>query len=103
MNDLLSSFSRVTASSKEIIHFMTKHRILFVFIISSLAIMLSLLQTRTYLNPTRDESLYTELSTGINYNGIDEEIVEKLKSTQNDQEVLVEADLVPNRNNPFNE
>ena len=65
--------------------------------------MLSLLQTRTYLNPTRDESLYTELSTGINYNGIDEEIVEKLKSTQNDQEVLVEADLVPNRNNPFNE
>jgi len=103
MNDLSTSFGRITTSSKELIHFLTKHRILLVFTISSIAIMLSLLQTRTYLNPTRDENVYTELSTGINYNGIDEDIVEKLRSTQNDQEIQVDANLVPNRNNPFNE
>ncbi len=103
MNDLNSILSKVTAASKELLKFMSTHRILIVFLVSSVAIMLALVQTRSYLNPSRDEAIYIELSTGINYNGIDDVIVKKLQSTQNDKEIQVNANLVPDRSNPFNE
>ena len=103
MNDLSTSISKFTAVSKQTLHFMTKHRTLIVFLVSSVAIMLSLLQTRTYLNPARNEAVYTELSAGINYKGIDEDVVKKLQSTQSDQEIQVNANLVPDRSNPFSE
>jgi hypothetical protein len=82
---------------------MSRHRMISIFIFSSIAIVLALMQTRSYLNPTRDEAIYTELSAEINYKGIDESIVKKLQSTQGDEEIQVDAILVPDRNNPFNE
>lgn len=103
MNDLSASLTKLSTSSKAILHFLSKHRILLVIAISSAAIMLALFETRSYLDPTRDEAVYTELSTGINYSGIDEDIVEKLKTTQEDEEIIVDTNFVPDRNNPFSE
>lgn len=103
MNDISNSLVRLNTASKGLLHFLGKHRILIVIIISSAAIVFALFETRSYLNPGRDESIYTELSTGINYSGIDQDTVEKLRSTQNDQEILVDSNFVPDRNNPFSE
>ena len=103
MNDLSTSFGKIAGSSKELLHFLSKHRALLIIVISSVAVIFALSQTREYLNPSRNEDIYTELSAGINYRGIDQDIVEKLQSTQSDQDIQVDANLVPDRSNPFNE
>jgi preprotein translocase subunit SecG len=103
MNDLNSILPKLYSFSKGLLRFMSKYRMIVILLFSSIAIVLALMQTRSYLNPTRDETIYNELGAGINYKGIDESIVEKLQSTQSDEEIQVDAILVPDRKNPFNE
>ena len=101
MKDL--NVAKLSSSAKELMRFLGKHRFLLIFLIASCAVMFALLQTRTYLNPSRDEDVYTELKTGVNYSEIDNDVVEKLQSTQDDEDIQVDANFVPNRSNPFSE
>jgi hypothetical protein len=85
------------------LNFFTKHRFSAVFIIASASVIAALIQSGTYLNPTRNDLKYEEEKVRINYSSIDEEIVEKLNETQNDANVEVNESLVPSRSNPFSE
>ncbi len=103
MNDLKASLTKFANSTQKYIRFISKYRIVLLFLIGSGAILFALIESRAYLNPTRDEDTYIELRTGVNYSEIDESIVEKLSKTQQDENIEVDASLVPNRSNPFKE
>ena len=90
-------------TATKIINFAADKKFLTVFIIASLSVVAALLQTRNYLNPSRNEELYQEEVLKINYSKIDDEIVEELLTTQEDENIEVDPLLVPNRNNPFAE
>lgn len=83
--------------------FMSKYRLLIIFLISSLAVLTALLQTNSLLNPVRNETRYSEGIQGIKYTTIDQEIVDKLENSLNDKDITVNPQLVPDRNNPFTE
>ncbi len=93
----------LVASMDKLSVFVARYRILLIFMLGSVAILMALLQTRSLLNPSRNETQYEEGIKSINYTTINQDIVNKLKSTQNDQAILVNPELVPDRNNPFSE
>ena len=104
MNDQLQdTLDKASDFGHKFANFTAKHRIVIIFLIASSAIMLALLQSRTYLNPERDEARYEEERVLINYSTVDQEIVDKLSATLEDQDINVDSNFVPNRNNPFSE
>jgi len=97
---LTSSARNLTEKASE---FFAKHRFTLVFIIASSAVLFALLQSRTYLNPVRNEARYEEGKLKINYASIDQEVVDEISRTLDDKNIEVTPSLVPNRNNPFSE
>lgn len=83
--------------------FIAAHAFVIVFVVGGLSIGFSLVRARSYLNPSRDETRYTDGSAKINYSKIDQKILDRLKLTQNEQQSQVSKNLAPNRSNPFNE
>lgn len=79
------------------------HAFVIVFVFGGLAIGFALVRARSYLNPIRDDDRYTEASAKLNFNKVDQKILNRLKLTQDDADVQVKQSLVPNRSNPFNE
>jgi len=98
---------QLTTSAKDFAEkatdFFAKHRFTIVFIIASSVVLLALVQSRSYLNPVRNEARYEEGKLKINYATIDQDIVEELSNTLNDKNIEVSPSLVPGRNNPFAE
>ncbi len=88
---------------KKAVVFFSHHRVIIVFIIASASVLLAVIQSGSYLNPTRNEDLYNEEVVRINYPSIDQETLTKLQQTQNDQDITVDPSLAPNRSNPFSE
>jgi cell division protein YceG involved in septum cleavage len=103
MNDLKNIFSNAQSSGAKSIDFISRHRTVIVILVVCFAVIAALLQTQSYLNPTRNEDKYTEVITSVNPKKIDQEIVAKLEETQNDQNSSVDSSFVPDRNNPFAE
>lgn len=104
MNDQLqNTLDRLSQFTTKFGQFTTKHRIVIIFMIASGAALLALMQSRTYLNPERNEARYDEQRLQINYSSIDQKVVEKLSATLEDKDITVDQNLVPNRNNPFSE
>lgn len=95
------SFEKITQSLESFIQFVTKHRFVFVFFIASSAVIAALLQSNSFLNPPRNESLYQEEKALINYSKINQEVVEKLRATQEDEDFEINPIFVPDRTNPF--
>ena len=83
--------------------FFATHAVMIVIVLGGAAIGYSLYRARTYLNPVRDESRYSDGSAKLNYSKIDDNVLGRLKLTQNDKDNNVNRSLVPNRSNPFNE
>ena len=83
--------------------FISKHRVVLTVLIACGAILASVMQAQGFLNPLRNETLYTEQKATSNTKTIDEEIVKKLSKTQTDESISVDSNFVPDRNNPFNE
>jgi hypothetical protein len=103
MNDLMQIGSKANKGIRTILSFAALHRVVLLLTVASLAILSAVLLSSTYVNPERDEERFLELQAEIRYSNIDESIVEKLQKTQDDREIEVNSDLVPNRNNPFSE
>lgn len=104
MNNQMSGIKeKLQVLGKKALVFGTNHRMVIIFFITGIAILMALLQTRNYLNPVRNEDRYKEAVLKIKYTTIKDDIVEKLKNTENDPSVVVDPSLVPDRSNPFNE
>jgi|GEM_PF-2166385 len=103
MNDTKLTLERFQQSGTKFISKIGKHRTVIIIFIACIAIISSVLQAESYLNPVRNEDKYTEVQSSANTKKIDQAIVEKLSKTQEDQYGTVTSDFVPDRNNPFAE
>lgn len=99
--DTKKSTDNLMKQSEAIVAFVTKHRIVIVFALAGAAILAALIQSNSYLNPPRNEAIYQDGVLLINYSQIDQEVVEKLRSSQNFTDIEIISDFVPNRDNPF--
>jgi len=79
------------------------HGVFVLFLLAGAAIGFSLLRSRAYLNPVRDDNHYQEVVSSTNYSTIDLKLVNKLTDALNDTDVTVSPSLAPNRSNPFSE
>lgn len=79
------------------------HGVFIVIIFAGSAIGLSLLRSRAYLNPGRDEAHYQEVTGSTNISTVDLKLVNKLQDALSDTDVTVGPELAPNRSNPFSE
>jgi hypothetical protein len=100
LDNLLPKFKEYLAKA---IAFISKHRVVITVIVACSAILASVMQAQGFLNPVRNETLYTEQKASSSTKTIDEEIVKKLSETQTGEDISVDSDFVPDRNNPFNE
>ncbi len=82
---------------------LSAHGVFIMFLIAGASIGFALYNSRTYLNPVRDEVKYQELSSSNNYNKIDYTIVTKLSEALNDIDVKASQAIDPDRKNPFSE
>lgn len=103
MNDLKAQLETFTKKFESIIAFVSNHTVFVFFLIASLAVLGALLQSRSYLTPSRDETKYNEGISAIQYKTIDKDALDSLNSTDDDTEIEVNPSLVPDRNNPFAE
>lgn len=79
------------------------HSVVVMFVLAGIAIGYSLLKSKQYLNPERDENKYSEVSAKSNYSKIDYKLVKKLQDSLDDSDIQVTQNLSPNRKNPFSE
>ena len=98
-----SSKEQLKSSIDNAKNLLSAHGILCMFIVAGIAIGLALYRSNIYLNPSRDEVKYDELTAGVNFNKIDYKLVERLSQALNDANVTVTQSTVPGRNNPFSE
>lgn len=100
MNERLDSLKN---SFNKYLGMINKHQVFIVLIIASAVLGYTLLQSRTYLNPERNEERYTEESLKVNYATIDQEVVDQLSATLDDASIDVDSNFVPGRTDPFSE
>ncbi len=102
MNDQIKELtSKITKKIGPLSSFMARHRFILVFLVACGVILITLLQTRIYTNPERNDARFETGKSAINVFTIDQDIVDKLSKTSEDQNIEVDQSLVPNRNNPF--
>jgi fumarate reductase subunit C len=94
---------KIKNSSTKYIDFIYKNQVFIVLVVCSAVLIFALLQSRTYLNPERNEVRYEEERLKINYSTIDEEIVNEIRATLDDKNITVDSNFVPDRRNPFAE
>lgn len=100
LNNILPKVKEYLARS---ISFVSMHRVVITVVVACSAILASVIQAQGFLNPVRNETLYTEQKASSNTKTIDEEVVRKLSETQTGENISVDSNFVPDRNNPFNE
>lgn len=103
MSKMNESLGKLTAEGQKLVDFVSSHRTVIIIVVACGAIIAAVFQAQSYLNPERNEEKYTELSSSITVKSLDEEILEKLEATQNDQNYNVDSNFVPDRTNPFTE
>lgn len=79
------------------------HGVFILVVVAGVAIGFSLLRSRAYLNPTRNENHYSDVTGSTNVSSIDVKLVNKLEAALGDTDVTVNPALAPNRSNPFSE
>ena len=90
-------------AADRIVSMITVHRFVLLFIILGAALVFALLETRRYIDIPRNETLYQEEITKINYKRIDKELLDSFDDARNDQAVEVDTQFTPDRTNPFTE
>lgn len=78
-------------------------QVFFVVLACSAILIYTLIQASSFLSPERNENRYTEESLKVNYATIDEEVVDEISKTLQDEDINVDSNFVPGRNNPFAE
>lgn len=100
MNNQIESLK---ISAKKYLTFINHHQVFIVLVLASGILIYTLLQSQTYLDPARDETHYNEEVLKVNYATIDQEVVDQISATLDDQDIDVDPNFVPGRNNPFAE
>jgi membrane carboxypeptidase/penicillin-binding protein len=103
MNDLKNLFVKTENRAVTIAGFISRHRIVITIFVISSAVLISVMQAQSYLNPERNEDKYLEIKNTISSREIDQEVVKKLEKTQIDREETAESNFVDDRTNPFAE
>jgi hypothetical protein len=98
-----NELDKIKNSSTKYIDLIYKNQVFIVLLICSAVLIFALLQSGTYLNPERNEARYEEERLKINYATIDEDIVNEIKATLDDKNIIVDSNFVPDRRNPFAE
>lgn len=96
---------RVTAAifGRRIFTFAVAHIVVIIFLVAGAAIGMALMQSRSLLNPARNEAHYQDLALKNKYSKVDYTLVNKLQKSINDKDIVVNPNLAPNRKNPFSE
>lgn len=79
------------------------HGVLIMFIIAGSVIGFSLVRSRGYLNPERDETRYSEGTAKNNFGSVDYSLVTRLQESLKNANINVSQSIDPNRKNPFDE
>lgn len=96
-------FESLKISLNKYIQYINVHQVFIVLLIASSVLVFTLVQSKTYLDPARDEAKYNEEVLKINYATIDQQVVDDISSTLDDQDINVDPNFVPGRSNPFAE
>lgn len=80
-----------------------RNQVFVVLLLVSAVLIMSLLRSRSYLNPERNEDRYNEGVLQIKYSTIDQKILTEIAGTLDDKNIEVDSSLEPGRNNPFAE
>lgn len=99
----VSTKARLRAVTSRVSSLFAGHGVVIMFVIAGGTIGFALVRARSYLNPVRDESRYTEASAKNNYSKIDYTLVNKLEASLDRAPIDVTQSLAPNRKNPFSE
>lgn len=100
MNQQLQSLKQ---ASKKYLDIVNRNQVFIVLLIASSVLIYTLIQSQTFIDPPRDESRYDEEIVKINYATIDQDVVDEISATLEDQDIDVDPNFVPGRNNPFAE
>ena len=103
MSDVKEIIEKSENTGLRAVGYVSKHRTVIIVVVICAAVLAAIVQTQSYLNPTRNEAKYTELKSSFNTKSIDNETLEKLQATQSDKTETVDSNFVPDRNNPFTE
>lgn len=103
MSDIKQLLDKGESKGSDIMKFISKHRTVLVILVASSAIILAVFQTQDFLNPDRNEEKYSEVKSSLTIKQLDEEIIKKLETTQQDQENTASSNFVKDRTNPFAE
>ncbi len=100
MNEQLDSAKNSLGKYLAIIN---KNQVFIVLVVASCILIYTLIQSRTYLNPERNEDKYSEEIIKVNYATIDQELVDEISATLEDENIDVDSNFVPGRTDPFSE
>jgi len=103
MNDIKQLFEKTESKGIDAVDFISRHRTVIIIFVACSAILLSVMQAQSYLNPSRNEDKYNEVRSTINTKEINQEILTKLEKTQSDVINTAESNFVQDRTNPFAE
>lgn len=98
--DIKAQFVTLVENTHSLI---SRYLLLFAVATSSLTVIIALLISQHYINPVRDEQVYTEGTSQTSFKEIDKEKLKTLEESLDNTNLEVETDFVPNRNNPFSE
>lgn len=101
MEDIKKYIEKIKRLAINYIEIATKHRFILLFVILGTAIAFALLRTQSFIDITRNEQRYTEETSKIKYNLINEETLKSFAAEQIDTDVQVDSKFDPTRNNPF--
>ncbi len=102
-NDTEKIVNSLKAALRKLIDFAKNRKYTTVFIISGLILMATLFKSRTYLNPPVNQERYEEGKLQINYETLDQEIIDQISSTLDDKNIDVDPIFDEDRENPFSE
>lgn len=97
------SSDSIRSFSDKFVKFISKYRLITMLAISAIIIAVTLVQSRKYLNPPINQAKYDEGKALINYSTIDKKIVDEISATLNDENIEVNTNFKPGRDNPFSE
>lgn len=80
-----------------------RNQVFIVILLVSAVLIFSLLRSRGYLDPVRNEERFSEGVLKIKYSTIDQSIIDEIGATLEDKDIEVDSNFEPGRNNPFAE
>jgi len=94
---------QATAAGAKLIEYVSRYRTILTLLVACVAILASVMQAQSFLNPERNEDTFAETKSQVNVKSIDQDVLQKLEKTQADRTNSASSNFVPGRNDPFAE